>query len=283
MKNKIILITGANSGIGKATLYGLAKKEAHIVMLCRNKEKSEKVRKEVIAKTGNKNIDLQVIDLSDLNSVRKTAEKINQNYKQIDVLINNAGASFIKRELSADGYEKTFAINHLGHFLLTNLLLDKLKKAESARIINVSSIAHIKGYINFDDLNAEKNYKGMPAYRRAKLANILFTNELAGKLKNTEITVNSLHPGIIRTNFTQNAGFLINTIAKLVAPFLTSPAKGAETSIYLASSDKVSGITGKYFVNCKIKDTNEEAKNEEIAKRLWKISEKMTGLNNNHF
>jgi NAD(P)-dependent dehydrogenase (short-subunit alcohol dehydrogenase family) len=278
MKNKIVLITGANSGIGKATAIKLATMGANMVMLCRNKEKGETARQDIIQTSGNKNIALILIDLADLGSVRKAAEEINAKYDHIDVLINNAGGYFEKRKTSKDGYEYTFAMNHLGHFLLTNLLLDELKAAVNARIINLSSDIHKQGHINFDDLMTEKKYKGFNVYSHAKLANILFTNELARRLHDTYITVNTLHPGMVRTNFTADASMFIKFMMIIMGRFLKSPEKGAETSVYLASSEEVDEISGKYFVNRKEKKSSPESYSEEVAKKLWDVSCELTGL-----
>ena len=278
MKNKLVLITGANSGIGKATAIKLATMGAHIVMLCRNKERGETARQDIIQTSGNKNIELILIDLADLSSVRKAAEDIKAKYDHIDVLINNAGGYFTERKTSKDGYECTFAMNHLGHFLLTNLLLDELKAAVNARLINLSSDIHKKGHINFDDLMTEKKYKGFGVYSHAKLANILFTNELARRLQHTNITVNTLHPGMVRTNFTANSDRLIKFLMTIMGRFLKSPEKGAETSVYLASSKDVAGISGKYFVNRKEKKSSPESYDEKVAKKLWKVSCELTGL-----
>lgn len=278
MKNKLVLITGANSGIGKATAIKLATLGANVVMLCRNKEKGETARQDIIQTSGNKNIALILIDLADLSSVRKAAEEIKAKYNHIDVLINNAGGYFAERKTSKDGYECTFAMNHLGHFLLTNLLLNELKVAVNARIINLGAVIHKQGHINFDDLMTEKNYKGFGAYSNAKLANILFTKELTRRLQDTDITVNTLHPGMVRTNFTADASRLIKFLMTLLGRFLKSPEKGADTSVYLASSKDVAGISGKYFVNRKEKKSSPESYSEEVAKKLWDVSCELTGL-----
>ncbi|MCK4464477.1 MAG: SDR family oxidoreductase [Bacteroidales bacterium] len=278
MKNKIVLITGANSGIGKATATRLAIMGAYIVMLCRNKERGETARQDIIQTSGNNNIELILIDLTDLGSVRKAAEEIKAKYDHIDVMLNNAGGYFEKRKTSKDGYEYTFAMNHLGHFLLTNLLLDELKAAVNARIINLSSDIHKKGHIYFDDLMTEKKYKGFGVYSHAKLANILFTNELSRRLQHTNITVNTLHPGMVRTNFTSDASRFIKFMMTIMGRFLKSPEKGAETSVYLASSKEVDRISGKYFVNRKEKKSSPESYDEKVAKKLWKVSCELTGL-----
>ena len=278
MKNKIVLITGANSGIGKATATRLAIMGAYIVMLCRNKERGETARQDIIQTSGNNNIELILIDLTDLGSVRKAAEEIKAKYDHIDVMLNNAGGYFEKRKTSKDGYEYTFAMNHLGHFLLTNLLLDELKAAVNARIINLSSDIHKKGHIYFDDLMTEKKYKGFGVYSHAKLANILFTNELSRRLQHTNITVNTLHPGMVRTNFTSDASRFIKFMMTIMGRFLKSPEKGAETSVYLASSKEVDRISGKYFVNLKEKKSSPESYDEKVAKKLWKVSCELTGL-----
>lgn len=278
IENKTILITGANSGIGKIAAFELAKMGAHIVMLCRNKEKAEPVKQEIMKLTSNDKVELVIIDLADLNSVKTAATEINNKYEKIDVLLNNAGGYFQERKLSTDGFEYTFAMNHLGHFLLTNLLLDKIKTNGEARIINVSSAAHNMGKINFDDLMSKKEYSGMKVYGTAKLANLFFTYELAKKLSDTNITVNALHPGVVNTNFGANAKGVMKIIITLMKPFMRSANKGAETSIYLAASPSVEGISGKYFIGKKEKPSSKESYDKEISKHLWEESVKLTGL-----
>lgn len=276
MEGKICIITGANSGIGKATAIGLAKMNATIVMMCRSKERGEEAQKEVIELTGNKKVDLLLCDLSSLESIRKFVSEFKSKYQKLHILINNAGVMLSKRGISVDGFEMNFAVNHLAPFLLTNLLLDALKKSAPSRIINVSSAAHRMAKMNFDDLQSEKRkYRLMKIYGASKLALMLFSYELSRKLEGTSVTINTLHPGLVNTNLGQDQSSFSKGFAKL---FFKKPEKGAETSIYLASSQEVDGITGKYFAKKQQKQSSEESYNEDYAKRLWELSKEMTKL-----
>ncbi len=278
MKDKIVLITGATSGIGKATALGLAEKGATVVIAARNEQKGKKALEEIRRKTGNPNLDLMIVDLSSLDSVRKLAETFKSRYDKLDVLINNAGIFIDYRKKTRDGFEYTFGVNHLSHFLLTNLLLDRLKAAAPSRIINLSSEAQRQGHIDFEDLMAVKKFSSFKAYGQSKLANILFTYELARRPEGTGIAVNAVHPGVVRTNFGSDAKGFFKVLMPLFKPFLRSPAKGAATSVYLASSSEVEGITGKYFYDLKEIQSNAESYNKEIAMRLWEMSEKYTSI-----
>jgi NAD(P)-dependent dehydrogenase (short-subunit alcohol dehydrogenase family) len=276
--NKTILITGATSGIGKATAMALAGKGATLSLLVRNVDKAEKTKQEIIAATGNKNIDIQLIDLADLSSVRKAAEALKIKFKQIDILINNAGGIFKQRAETVDGFEMTFALNHLGHFLLTNLLLENLKTSPQARIINISSSAHYPGKINFDDLMAKNKYSSFKAYSQAKLANILFTKELVARLKDSNISVFALHPGVVNTGFGSDFTGVMKALLSLGQPLMIDATKGAKTTVYLATEANIENLSGKYFKKCKVTKPSAAAENPEIAKRLWQVSEKLTGL-----
>lgn len=271
---KKILITGANSGIGKASAIQLAKQGHEIIMFCRSTERGEAARKDIIRESGVPPGQVSLIrcDLADLASVRAAAAKYKQKHDRLDVLLNNAGGYFSERKVSADGYEYTFAMNHLGHFLLTEELLPLIKQSVPARIVNVSSEASRTGSINFDDLMMEQKYSGFRAYCQAKLANIVFTNELAKRLQGTGVTATSLHPGVVNTNFGADASGFMKIMIKLVKPFMTTPAKGASTSVFLATSRQVEGVTGKYFANSKEKKANKEAHDPAILKRLWEVS-----------
>ena len=276
MEGKICIITGANSGIGKATAIGLAKMNATIVMICRSKERGEEAQKEIIELTGNKKVDLLLCDLSSQESIRKFVSEFKSKYQKLHILINNAGVMLSKRGISVDGFEMNFAVNHLAPFLLTNLLLDELKKSAPSRIINVSSAAHRMAKMNFDDLQSEKRkYRLMKIYGASKLALMLFSYELSRKLEGTSVTINTLHPGVVNTNLGQDQSSFSKGFAKL---FFKKPEKGAETSIYLASSQEVDGITGKYFAKKQQKQSSEESYNEDYAKRLWELSTEMTKL-----
>lgn len=270
MKNKICLITGATSGIGKETALALAAMDFHIVISARNIEKAETVKNEIIESTGNSSIDLMNCDLSSLKDVKRFADEFRSKYKRLDVLINNAGIWETKRKESSDGIELTFAVNHLAPFLITNELLDLMLNTPGSRIVNVSSEAHRYGSINFDDIEFKKSYNHMKVYSQSKLANILFTKGLMSRLYGKDVTVNALHPGVVATQLFSNMGRMVNFLGNL---FMISPRKGAATSIYLASSFEVSNTTGEYFKNKKIKSSSKESNNPVIAEKLWKLSE----------
>jgi len=278
MKDKIVIITGANSGIGKAASLALANMGASVVMVARNKERGEAAKAEIIRESGNSAVDLLLADLSSLESVRQLANEFQKKYPKLHVLINNAGLFNQGRHVTTDGYENTFATNYLAAFLLTNLQLEQLKASAPSRIINVSSVGHYKGHINFDDLNLEKEYGGWKAYGQSKLALVLFTHELAKKLQGTGVTVNALHPGTVATNIWTrpfgSAGFIM-ALPKL---FMASPEKGAETIVYLASSPDAQSLSGEYLEKSKVKKSSEESYDEEIAQRLWDVSAKLTRL-----
>ena len=275
MDGKVCMITGANSGIGLSTAKGLAKLGATLILVCRNKEKGDKALREIQYETQNDKIDLLLADLSSQKSVRDLASSFKTKYDKLDVLINNAGTYCTKRTFTEDGIETTFAVNHLAYFLLSNLLLDDLKASSSSRIIIVSSGLERQGKINFDDLQCEKGYFfGYRAYGQSKLANILFTYELAHRLAGTRITVNCLHPGFVKTNLIRTR----RLITFLLSPLQITPEKGAETSIYLASSAEVEGITGKYFASKKETKSSKGSYDESISKRLWEVSAELTKL-----
>lgn len=275
MSGKICLVTGANSGIGRSTAHALAKMKAIVVMVCRDRQHAEPVRDEIKSASGNSNIELMICDLSSQADIRRFAAEFISTHERLDVLINNAGVVVRQRSLTEDGIESTFGVNHLGYFLLTHLLLDLLKKSAPSRIVNVSSAAHVYGKIDFDDLQGEKKYGGFAAYANSKLGNIMFTYELARRLEGTGVTANCLHPGTIATGLFRNLPKPIEALIKLVT---LSPDKGAETSVYLASSPGVEGVTGKYFAKKRESQTSKESYNEGAARRLWEVSAQMTGL-----
>lgn len=281
MKNKICLITGATSGIGKATAIELAKLGFNLILTGRNEIKGKEISDSLIKK---KKIKSEFIkcDISSLNDVRRFAEKVKSNYNQIDVLINNAGMRFNDYQKSIDGIELTFATNHLGHFLLTYLLLDILKKSDDARIINVSSSAHYGKQINIDDLVNPKNYNRSLVYGRSKLANVLFTYEFSRRYNYPNISINALDPGGVATNFARNDGFvswLKHLSYYIIKRQLLTPKQGAETVIYLASSSDVKGVTGKFFYKNKEVKSSDESYDKKIAKELWALSEKLCSIN----
>ena len=278
MKDKVVLVTGANSGIGRAASLALAKKGATVVMVARNKERGEAARSEIIRESQNASVDLLLADLSSLESVRQLAAEFQRKYSRLHVLINNAGLFNQRRHVTMDGYENTFATNYLAPFLLTNLQLDLLKASAPSRIINVSSVGHYSRHINFDDLNLEKEYGGWKAYGQSKLALVLFTHKLAKKLQGTGVTVNSVHPGTVATNIWSRPLGPVGFIMALPKLFMTTPKQGAETIVYLASSPDAKDLNGEYLEKLKVKKSSDESYNEEIAQRLWDVSAKLTGL-----
>lgn len=278
MQGKICLITGGTNGIGKSSAQVLARMGATIVIVGRNASKTAQVVSELRASSGNPNVDSLVADLSSQREVRRLADEFKRKYQQLHVLLNNAGAAFMKRQLSADGIEMTFALNHLAPFLLTNLLLDTIQASAPARIINVSSGAHTSGKIEFDNLQGERVY-GFGAYPNAKLATILYTVELARRLEGTGVTVNALHPGVTATGFGRNNGRIMAALVSILAPlFMRSPATGAATSIFLASSASVDGITGKYFYDSQAIPAAVQAADMVVARKLWDVSAEMVQL-----
>ncbi len=278
MEEKTCLVTGANSGVGKYTALGLAKTGANVVMVCRDKGRGEAAQKEIVEKSGSKNVELMLCDLSLQKQIRKFAQEFKKKYRRLDVLANNAGLMMGDHTLTEDGIEYTFAVNHLAYFLLTDLLLDALKASAPSRIINVSSMGHCFGNVNFDDLQGEKKYNDLRAYNQSKLCNVMFTYELARRLDGTGVTANCLHPGGVATNFASSAAPFMNVIMKLSKPFLISAEKGAKTSVYLASSPDVEGVTGKYFDNCHAIRSSRRSYDVDAQKKLWEVSEKLTGI-----
>ncbi len=279
MSGKICMVTGANGGIGYVTALELAKMGATVVLVCRNKSKGEAARSEIQTKSGNQSVDLLLADLSSQKSIRQLAEDFKSKYQHLHVLVNNAGAAFGQRTVTEDGLESTFAMNHLGYFLLTVLLLDVLKASAPSRIVNVSSSGHQTGRIDFDDLQEEKKrYNTIRTYCNSKLANVLFTYELAKRLEGTGVTANCLHPGVVATNFGMGSGGLLGLGVKIARPFEITPEQGARTSIYLASSPDVEGVTGKYFAKCKERSSAKQSHDEATGQRLWQVSEQLTHI-----
>ncbi len=273
---KIIMITGANSGIGKATAIGLASMGATIIMVCRDKTRGENAQKEIIEKTGNHKVDLLLCNLASFQSIRNLISEFKKKYQYLHILINNAGVMLSKRELSDDGFEMNFAVNHLAPFLLTHLLLDVLKKSAPSRIINVASAAHKFGTIDLEDLQGEnKKSRFMGLYADSKLALMLTSYEFSRRLEGTGVTLNTVHPGMVNSNLGVDRDKPRRGIARR---FFKSPEKGAETSIYLASSPDVEAINGKYFIKKQEQKSSEETYDTELAKKLWAISMKLVGL-----
>jgi NAD(P)-dependent dehydrogenase (short-subunit alcohol dehydrogenase family) len=278
MNGKLCVITGANSGVGKATALGLARMGATIVLACRNEERGETARQDIVEESGNPSVSLALLDLANFDSVRSFANSLPHKFSRLDVLVNNAGIYTSKRIVTANGFESTFQVNHLGHFLLTNLLLEQLKASSPSRIVNVSSEAHWTGHINFSDLQGERRYHGWSAYSQSKLANILFTYELARRLTGTGITVNCVHPGTVRTNFARHNGGVVGLGVRVLAPFMLSPEEGAKTVIMLASAPEVECVTGKYFASESETSSSNESYEPAVAKCLWDVSTELTGL-----
>lgn len=278
MKDKICLITGATSGIGLATTTALANMGATTILAGRSEERCREAVARIKIETGNPNIDYLLADLSVQAQVRALAEEFKTRYDRLDVLVNNAGAIFFRREVSADGIEMTFAVNHLAYFLLTDLLLDTLKASAPARIVNVASNAHLGQRLDFDNLELEHGYNPGKAYGRSKLANLYFTYELARRLEGTGVTANAMHPGFVQTNMAANNGWLVRLFLPLVHLKSLTPEQGARTVVYLAASPEVEGVTGKYFVRERERASDPVSYDEAAAKRLWEVSEEMTGL-----
>jgi NAD(P)-dependent dehydrogenase (short-subunit alcohol dehydrogenase family) len=277
LSGHICLVTGATRGIGRATAEALARMGAHVLLHGRDSASVGAVCREMV-RYGQ--ITGVVGDLSSLAAVRKLAKDIAAQHPRLDVLVNNAGTGSLDRNPTADGFERQFAVNHLAPFLLTNLLLDKLKASKAARVVTVSSMAHRSGKLDFDDLNWEKRkYSRLGAYGASKLANILFTIELARRLAGSHVTANSLHPGVVATNiFSTMGGVGGRAFIFLLRPFLLSPANGAKTSVYLASSPEVANVTGKFFDKCREVAPAPAAQDAAAARLLWEISERLTGL-----
>jgi NAD(P)-dependent dehydrogenase (short-subunit alcohol dehydrogenase family) len=278
MEGKVCMVTGATAGIGKATAHRLAEMGATVIVVGRNPDKCTRVVKEIRKDTDNGNVDCLMADLSDQSQIRRLALLFQESYPRLHVLINNVGAVFLTRQVSVDGIEMTFALNHLSYFMLTLLLLDELKASAPSRVINVSSNGHFDKQLNFDDLQSERGYRIMQVYGRSKLANLYFTFELARRLEGTGVTVNALHPGFVATDMGKNNGCLARLVIPLIHIRSLTPEQGAKTSIYLASSPAVDGISSEYFVKCKIGRVDPVARDPETARRLWDISAELTGM-----
>ncbi len=278
MKNKLCIITGANAGIGFETAKELARQGAFIVMVCRSEDKAVAAKKAIQQETPDAGIDIILCDFSIQDEIRKASADILEKYEKIDVLINNHGFITNKYEETVDGLESIFAVNHIGYFLFTNLLLLTIINSGKARIINVASNAHQGGKFEPDNLQLKKNFDSWKAYSNSKLFNILFTIELAERLKDTEVTTNCLHPGVVRTKFGNGMNPLFALFWKLGSPFMKSHEDGAATTIYLATSEEVAEVNGAYFSDSKVKTPKKQALDPEAARELWRISEELCGL-----
>lgn len=280
MDGKVALVTGATNGIGKVTALELAKTGATVVLTGRSREKTQATVDEIKTRSGSARVEALVADLSIMSEVRRLADLFKAGHDRLHILVNNAGAVFPQRRETDDGYEMTFALNHLSYFLLTNLLLDLLTASAPARIINVSSDAHRGGKMQFDDLHFKTNrygISGMAAYSQSKLANVLFTYELARRLEGTGVTANAVHPGFVATGFGRSSSGLMNRMMGLLHRFALTPEEGARGSVYLASSAEVEGVSGKYYDKGKMVRSSKASYDEETQRRLWAVSEQMTG------
>ena len=275
LADRVWIVTGANSGIGKATALGLARLGGTVVLACRNAERGAAAREEIVRSTGNDKMSVMIVDMANQASIRSFAEEFLRTHDRLDALVNNAGVFRRRRNVTVDGFEETFAVNYLGGFLLTHLLLDLLKSSAPSRVVNVSSSAHEGGGIRFDDLQGEARYRGWRAYGQSKLAQVLFTYELARRLEGTGVTVNACHPGVIRTNFGRDDW---PWVVHLVRPFFKTPERGADTPIYLASSPEIEGVTGRYFVKRAARVSSAMSRDPEVARRLYDVSQKLSGL-----
>jgi len=278
MAGKTVLITGGTSGIGRATAAGLAAMGARVAIAGRDRERAEQAARGI--RTANDaQVHVFIADLASQSEVRRLADEVREAFPRLDVLINNVGGYWNTRHVTADGLERTFALNHLAPFLLTDLLLERLKAAGSARVVTVASGAHATGRIDFDDLQGERSYSGARAYSQSKLANVLFTYELARNLQATSVTANALHPGVVRTSFgAEDPGGVQRLLFPFIRPFMKTPAQGAATSIHLASSPDLEQVTGKYFANSTPKRSAKRSYDEAAAERLWQVSAELVNL-----
>ena len=279
MKDKVVVVTGGTSGIGQVAAEKLAAMGARIVMVARDKVRGEAVITRLRQLRPGVNHTLHIADLSSMEGVRRVGREIASAEPRIDVLINNAGAMFYDRQVTVDGLERTFATNHMAYFILTLALRPSLIAAAPSRVINTASDAHRSAKLDFEDLQCEKKYRAFTAYGRSKLSNILFTRELARKLAGTGVTANSLHPGVVNTRFANDGHGALYHVFRVVKTFALSPEKGAETTIYLASSPDVAGVTGEYFRKCARATPTKEAQDDDAAGRLWAESLRLAGMN----
>jgi len=278
MKDKVCVITGGTDGIGKAAAHGLALQGLRLLVHGRDAEKGARAVAEIKARSGNPAIEFLQADFGSLAEVRRLAATVLEHAPRIDVLINNAGGLFARRTSSKDGYEMTFAVNHLAPFLLTHLLIDALRSAGESRIVTTASHAHRGAKISFDDLQATRKYSAMRAYGTSKLANILFTRALAKRLQGTTVTATCLHPGFVRTSLGRDMPPLAGSLFRLASRLARSPQKGAETVVYLATSPEVQGASGGYYFDCKRTAPSAAAEDDQAAEQLWKVSEKLVGI-----
>ena len=277
LKNKTAIVTGANSGMGMATVRALSDMGARVIMLCRSEKRGKEALERLLSEDPSRTLELILCDLGDYDSIRNFANIVKSSYDHIDIIVNNAGFISLDRQETKEGLERQFGINHIGHFLLTMSLLDLM--GEGGRIVNVSSGAHKVGKIHFDDINLHKGFNVITAYSQSKLANVLFTRELARRVKDRGITVNCCHPGAVATNIgiDRETGFG-KTITGLLKPFFQTPEQGARTAIFLASDSSVSDITGEYFYKCKIAKSSKQSKDPQLAEKLFEFSKELVGI-----
>jgi len=279
MAGKTVLITGGTGGIGKATAVGLARLGARVGIVGRDATRATASAEDIRSRSGNPAVDVFAADMSAQAEVRRLAAEVLDAYPRLDVLVNNVGGFWQHRHVTADGLEHTFAVNHLAPFLLTNLLRERLTASAPARIVTVSSGAQSLGRIDFDDLQGERDYSGQRAYNQSKLANVMFTYELARRIEATDVTANVLHPGVTRTDFSaEDSPRWMAVMGPVGRPFMKSPERGATTSVYLASSPEVEGVTGQYFANRKPRKSNPDSYDAAAALRLWEVSADLVGL-----
>jgi len=278
IRGKNCMVTGVTNGIGRVTAIELAKLGARMFLVCRNRERGNALVAEIAERTGNRDVTLLVGDLALQADIRRIADEFLARGEPLHVLVNNAGIVNMNREITRDGIEATFAVNHLAYFMLTMLLLDRIKQSAPARIVNVTSDLHQRGSINFDDPGLADGYGWMRSYSQSKLANILFTYELARRLESAGVTVTCCHPGAVATNLGKNNGLLARGVFAVLGPFMRTPEKGARTQIWLASSPDVEGQTAKYYIDCAERQSSTQSHDPEIARRLWDVSAKMTGV-----
>lgn len=278
MLDKTVVITGATSGIGEVAADHLAQAGARIVLIARDRHRGAAMLKHLNAVAGHTEHAAYYADLSDLSEMKRVGEEIAHGEPRIDVLVNNAGAMFTARQETADGLEKTFAVNHMSYFVITALLLDRLKEAGQARIVSTASDAHKGGRIEFGDLQSTRRYSAFGVYSNTKMMNVLFTRELARRLGGTGVTANCLHPGFVATRFGDNNSGLLKSVFGLAKNFAISPEKGAQTIIHLAASPEVEGVSGKYFTKCREDTVAPLGRDDAVAKRLWDVSAEIAGL-----
>jgi retinol dehydrogenase 14 len=278
MAGKTVLLTGGTSGIGKATAQALAAMGARVAITGRDRGRTEGAAREIQAANGGR-VDVFVADLSSQTELRRLADEVLRKLPRIDVLLNNVGGYWSTRHVTADGIEHTFALNHLAPFLLTDLILDRLRESAPARVVTVASNAHRMGRIDFDDLQGHRSYSGARAYNQSKLANLLFTYELARRLSGTAVTANAVHPGVVRTSFgAEDPGRVQRLMVPVMRPFMKSPGQGAVTSVHVASAPQLERVTGRYFTASSTKESSERSHDEAAAARLWQVSADLVGL-----